>query len=71
MNLDEKGKMKADYREFLTKKSNYKKVYDFQDQKIIDKIHFNYRLNYLNDCILEPIIDETRLNPLAKVNILT
>ena len=41
---------------------NFKKVVEIKDETILKKIHFNFRLNYLVDCIIASYIDEIILS---------
>lgn len=51
----------------MTEEIAFKKVVEIENQDILSRIHLNYRINYLYDTILEPIMDETRPNPFFKV----
>ncbi len=59
---------KSNFRKILTEGIVFKKVVDINNHNILSKIHLNYRINFLYDCILEPIMDEARPNPFTKVN---
>ena len=64
----EKLTKKCFFRKFLTEQIVFKKVVDINNANILSKIHLNYRINFLYDCILEPIMDEARPNPFTKVS---
>ena len=63
----EKLEKKSQFRKFLTEQIVFKKVVEINNQHILAKIHLNYRINFLYDCILEPIMDEARPSPFTKV----
>jgi len=54
------------YREFLENRTHYRKVIDFKDPAIDEKIRLNFRINYLKDSVINSIIDDpisTLFNP--------
>lgn len=50
------------HREFLKNKSYYKKIVDFKEQNILNRIHQNYRITYLRDSVIGTIIDDPLTN---------
>ena len=54
------------YREFLQTQSTYRKVIDFKDENIVNKIRLSYRVSYLKDSVISSIIDDplsSQFNP--------
>ncbi|TGZ76916.1 DUF625-domain-containing protein [Ascodesmis nigricans] len=49
---------KANHRQFLKTKSNFKEVVPIRDPEVQKKIHQTYRLQYLKDVVLARILDD-------------
>lgn len=57
------------HREFLQNGTTFKEVIPFSDQKLVDKIHQTYRVQYLQSSVLPPpsILEENAYNSLANI----
>ncbi|CAO3573284.1 unnamed protein product [Mortierella alpina] len=52
------GDHKENYRDFLTKRSNFKQIVPINDAETEQKIHQAYRLHFLRDTVLSGVMDE-------------
>ncbi|KAF9961574.1 Platinum sensitivity protein [Mortierella alpina] len=52
------GEHKESYRDFLTKRSNFKQIVPINDPETEQKIHQAYRLHFLRDTVLSRVMDE-------------
>ncbi|KAF9929168.1 Platinum sensitivity protein [Mortierella alpina] len=52
------GEHKESYRDFLTKRSNFKQIVPINDAETEQKIHQAYRLHFLRDTVLSRVMDE-------------
>jgi len=65
---DAELKQKAEYRQFLTEKVQFKQVVPIEDPELLTKIHQNFRITFLKDVLLRPMMDDAYV---ATLNSLT
>ncbi|CAN0412587.1 unnamed protein product [Ectocarpus sp. 13 AM-2016] len=64
-------KEKGDHRKFLTQTASFKQVLPIPDEEVVQKIHQNFRITFLKDALLRPMMDDAvvgTLNSLTYFN---
>ncbi|CAM9426576.1 unnamed protein product [Pylaiella littoralis] len=51
-------KEKGDHRKFLTQTASFKQVLPIPDEEVVQKIHQNFRITFLKDALLRPMMDD-------------
>ncbi|CAM9755521.1 unnamed protein product, partial [Hapterophycus canaliculatus] len=64
-------KEKGEHRKFLTETASFKQVLPIPDEEVVQKIHQNFRITFLKDALLRPMMDDAvvgTLNSLTYFN---
>ncbi|CAM9606959.1 unnamed protein product, partial [Laminaria digitata] len=64
-------KEKGEHRKFLTETASFKQVLPIADEEVVQKIHQNFRITFLKDALLRPMMDDAvvgTLNSLTYFN---
>ena len=60
--------MKITHREYFNEHASFKQVANIKDEKILNIIHWNFRLIYLRDSAIANTLDERVLQFISAVN---
>jgi len=58
------------HRHVLKESVHYKQVLSFQDEELLERIHLNYRLQYLKDHVLARVLDDAAFGSLTQLVIM-
>lgn len=58
------------HRHVLKESVHYKQVLSFQDEELLERIHLNYRLQYLKDHVLARVLDDAAFGSLSQLVIM-
>jgi hypothetical protein len=62
-----KGKMKITHREYFKEHASFKQVANIKDERILQMIHWNFKLIYLRDSAIANTFDERVLLYISQV----